>query len=57
MAVVINEFEIVAEPQAAGAQAAPSTAETQTEKAKLPAQELARILYYEAQRALRLWAH
>ena len=57
MAVVINEFEIVAEPPPAAPQSAPSTAEAQTERPKVPAQEMERLLGYEAQRALRVWAH
>jgi hypothetical protein len=55
MPVVINEFEVVAEPPPAGpAQAA---AEAPPPRPALAAQEVERLLRHEEERALRVWAH
>lgn len=55
MAVVINEFEVVAEPQAqtngAGAAAEPPPA------GPPPAQVIVQVLRVQRERALRVWAH
>ncbi len=55
MAVVINEFEVVAEP----APAAPAAAAAEENPATpaIAAQEIERILRHEQERALRVWAH
>lgn len=57
MAVVINEFEVVAEPPTAPGAPAPAPAEAPAPMPTLPAQEVARILRYEAERLLRVSAH
>lgn len=53
MAVVINEFEIVAEQPAPAAQAP----DEQPKPPPLATLEVLRVLRYEAERALRVWAH
>jgi hypothetical protein len=54
MAVVINEFEIVAEPPAP---AQPAAAEPAPARPALAGQEVERLLRHEEERALRVWAH
>ena len=54
MAVVINEFEIVAEPPPP---AQPAAAEAPAPRPGLAAQEVERLLRHEEERALRVWAH
>ena len=55
MAVVINEFEVVAEPAAAApAQGKP---EVEPPGPSLPALEVERIVCHAKERALRVWAH
>ncbi len=56
MPVVINEFEIVEEPPAAGGTAAPLQPAEETKPA-LAAPEVERIMQHLAERELRLWAH
>jgi hypothetical protein len=55
MPVVINEFEVVAEPPPASP--AQPGGETPLPKPVLAAQEVERLLRHEAERALRVWAH
>jgi hypothetical protein len=55
MPVVINEFEVVAEPPPA-APAQPA-AEAPPPRPSLAAQEVERLLRHEEERALRVWAH
>lgn len=56
MAVIINEFEIVAEP-VAPTPPPPAPAQAQEPAPTLPAQEVERALRHERERALRQWAH
>lgn len=56
MTVVINEFEVIAEPPAAAAVNAESEAAA-NEIAMPPAFEIERIERFLADRALRIWAH
>ena len=55
MAVVINEFEVVAEtPEPAAPSPRPEGAPP---RPAIAAQEVERLLRHEEERALRLWAH
>lgn len=58
MAIVINEFEAVAEAPAPGAQAKDNTGGAESgSRVTLEAQDVAPALDDRAQRALRSWAH
>lgn len=57
MAVVINEFEVVAEPPPVSPAQAQPGGETAMPRPMLAAQEVERLLRHEQERALRVWAH
>jgi hypothetical protein len=57
MPVVINEFEVVAEPPPSSPAQAQPGGDIPLPKPMLAAQEVERLLRHEEERALRVWAH
>jgi hypothetical protein len=57
MPVVINEFEVIAEPPPSSPASAQPGGDTPLPKPMLAAQEVERLLRHEEERALRVWAH